>query len=227
MNFLSHFYFDRHSDNPERIIGMVLPDLVKNARKDWCIRPEKQQYLFTADSKLNGILEGWKRHLEVDRYFHSSDFFCFHTQNIKTLIRPFLINTEVRPSFVAHIALELMLDSLLLKENIVETGQFYKYLSAADVTSIKIFLELNGIFDTSPFFNFLDEFISSAYLNQYNDSGHIIYAIGRICMRLWMNPFSETQKLQLTAVLLPYMAKLEKEYTQIFDQIEVRLNPYT
>ncbi|KAA8481893.1 hypothetical protein BDE36_4027 [Arcticibacter tournemirensis] len=227
MNFLSHFYFDRYSDNPERIIGMVLPDLVKNARKDWCIRPEKHQYLFTADKKLNCILEGWKRHLEVDRYFHSSDFFHFHTQKIKALIGPFLINAEVRPSFVAHIALELMLDSLLLKERVVGTNQFYKYLSEADVPSTKIFLELNGISDTTQFFTFLDEFISSAYLNQYNDSGHIIYAIGRICMRLWTGPFSDTQKLQLTAVLLPYMEKLEKEYMEIFDQIERRLNPYT
>lgn len=227
MNFLSHFYFDRYSDNPERIIGMVLPDLVKNARKDWSLRPEKRQHLFTADKKLSCILDGWKRHLEVDRYFHSSEFFCFHTQNIKALVVPFLINSEVRPSFVAHIALELMLDSLLLKERIVKTSQFYKYLSLADRDSIKNFLHLNGISDTAPFFKFLDEFISSAYLNSYNESGHIIYAIGRICMRLWTNPFSDTQKTQLTAVLLPYMSKLEKEYMEIFDQIEVRLNPYT
>ncbi len=227
MNFLSHFYFDRSISNPERIMGMVLPDLVKNANKEWSLRPEKAPEKFSADKNLYHIYEGWKRHLEVDRYFHSSDFFCLHTQNIKALIHPVLVNTEVRPSFVAHIALELMLDSILLTEGIITTERFYHFLSRTDKNSLDRFLTLNNIIDTKPFFLFLEEFISSAYLGSYKDSVHIVYALGRICMRLWVNPFTETQKLQLTAVLVPYLENLRNDYMTIFDQIESKLNPYT
>ena len=34
MNFLSHFYFDRNTTDPHQVIGMVLPDLLKNANKE-------------------------------------------------------------------------------------------------------------------------------------------------------------------------------------------------
>jgi hypothetical protein len=52
MNFLSHFYFDRHSEDPHLVLGAVLPDLVKNARKDWNLHPERMQSSSTAISKV-------------------------------------------------------------------------------------------------------------------------------------------------------------------------------
>ncbi len=227
MNFLSHFYFDRYSDNPERTIGMVLPDLVKNARKEWTLRPEKHPYLFIGDEKLTSILEGWERHLAVDRYFHSSDFFCTHTRNIKVLILPSLAGSVVRPSFVAHIALELMLDSLLLADNTISTETFYDSLARADRNSLTDFLNLNKIADTPVFFDFLDDFIQAEYLNSYRRTDQIIYAIGRVCMRLWINPFTEMQKIELTAILTEYLESLKDDYMLIFDQIEGQLTPYT
>jgi hypothetical protein len=43
-------------------------------------------------------------------------------------------------------------------------------------------------------------------------------------MRIWDNPFSDTQKLQLAAVLIDYQEKLKKDFMQIFEEIEERLN---
>lgn len=227
MNFLSHFYFDRESTDPDRTLGMVLPDLVKNARKDWCLRPERQPHLFVNDRKMHSVLEGWNRHLAVDRYFHSSAFFLLHTQKIKELIGPHLVRSVVRPSFVAHIALELMLDNLLLSQHIIKTEEFYRALAEADKTSLRNFLILNHISDPTPFFSFLDEFISSAYLNDYRDESHIIYALGRICMRVWIDPFTDAEKIVITPVLINYLHTLRERYMDIFHEIEEKLTPYT
>ena len=65
MNFLSHFYFDRYTADPQQVIGMVLPDLLKNANKHWNIRPEKNEGLYL-DSEVKNIYWGWKRHIWVD-----------------------------------------------------------------------------------------------------------------------------------------------------------------
>ena len=92
MNFLSHFYFNRDTVNPELVLGCVLPDLVKNANKTWNIHPEKKVHLFNESQKLQSILTGWQRHLNVDRYFHSSDFFMEHTKAIRTAVVPILEN---------------------------------------------------------------------------------------------------------------------------------------
>lgn len=222
MNFLSHYYFDRYNTNPEQVIGMVLPDLLKNARKDWNIRPEKNEALYTEEN-LCDLLGGWKKHIEVDKYFHSSKFFLFHTRQIRILIAPLLEASPARPFFVAHIALELILDSLLLKSRFFNSADFYTHLQRANRASLAKFLNLNAISETEVFFNFLEEFIQAKYLDGYSNPGEIVYAINKICMRLWANPFTEVQKTQLNIVLAAYEENINGGFMLIFDNIERQL----
>ncbi len=219
MNFLSHFYFDRHTSDPNVVLGTVLPDLVKNARKDWKFHPEKKEFLFTG-VKEKSILKGWKRHLAVDRHFHNSGFFIKHTNAIRTAIAPVLVNSQVRPSFLAHIALEVMLDSILLTDNIIDADGFYSNLHLSDENALNKFLELNDMDDTVHFFKFFDKFLEVKYLNSYRESHNIMYALNRICMRIWPDPINDTQLLQLSAILLSYQEELEGCYMEIFEEIE-------
>lgn len=224
MNFLSHFYFERNTANPELVLGCVLPDLVKNANKSWTIHPEKKAHLFAHSEKLESILTGWQRHLEVDRYFHNSDFFLEHTQAIREKVAPILVDSEVRPFFLAHISLELMLDSILLTRENINAFSFYDQLARVERNELKHFLELNKITDTGRFFRFFDQFLEVNYLHSYSESQNLIYALNRICMRIWQDPLNSEQKLQLNEVLLAYQNSLESCYMEIFDDLESRLN---
>jgi hypothetical protein len=219
MNFLSHFYFDRKSTDCHLILGTVLPDLVKNARKDWNLHPEKKADLVTGTFE-HSILTGWKRHLAVDKHFHNSAFFNEHTGAIRTAISPILKSSPVRPSFLAHISLELMLDGLLLTQDIINAEELYSHLRNSDRIALSRFLEMNKMDDTPYFFKFFDRFIESSYLNSYRETGHIMYALSRICMRIWDEPFNETQMLQLTSVLMAYNEHLLDDYMTIFEDIE-------
>ena len=223
MNFLSHFYFDRYTSDPHRVIGMVLPDLMKNAKKEWNIRPEKHIEHYK-DPALQNLYLGWKRHIDVDKHFHCSQFFLSHTRTLRTAMEPFLTSSPARPFFVAHIALELMLDSLLLSEKSLNTASFYSHLINTDKATLQRFFLINNLKNTEIIFSFLEEFIEAKYLNNYNNPKEIVYALNRICMRIWDNPFSDTQKLQLAAVLIDYQEKLKKDFMQIFEEIEERLN---
>ncbi|HCN84261.1 MAG TPA: hypothetical protein DIT07_11680 [Sphingobacteriaceae bacterium] len=223
MNFLSHFYFDKHSDDPELILGTVLPDLIKNANKSWLLHPEKRKGLFIHDKKLLSILQGWNRHILVDKFFHASDFFSSHTKIIRSAIAPLLEDSPVRPSFLSHIALELMLDSLLITEGMVSAGTFYRQLKNADRDTLTQFLALNEIIDPGAFFQFYDKFIASAYLNSYSDPHNIIYALNRICMRVWDDPLNSDQQSALTEVLVDYQEDLRYSFTEIFDIVDKQL----
>ena len=222
MNFLSHFYFDRDTSDPHQVMGMVLPDLLKNANKKWSIRPEKHEAEYQGPA-LKNLYRGWQRHIAVDKHFHCSEFFIFHTQTMRTAMAPFLETSPARPSFVAHIALELMLDSLLLTEKSLSTAPFYTHLIEADKTVLEAFFLINNLNDTTIFFSFLEEFIDARYLNTYSNPKEIVYALHRICMRVWDDPFNETQKLQLTSILIDYQERLKKDFMQIFDEIEEQL----
>lgn len=219
MNFLSHFYFDRHTTDPNVVLGTVLPDLVKNARKDWNVHPEKKETLLTGSIERS-ILKGWKRHLAVDRHFHNSGFFLKHTKAIRTAIAPVLVHSPVRPSFLAHIALEIMLDSILLTENKIDADLLYASLRQSDRPALNSFLELNSIDDTTYFFKFFDNFLEVSYLNSYRERHNIMFALNRICMRIWPEPMNDTQLLQASAVLLRYHEELQECYMEIFEEIE-------
>ncbi|WP_316836446.1 hypothetical protein [Pedobacter nutrimenti] len=223
MNFLSHYYFERHNPDHNIVIGVVLPDFVKNAHKDWNLNPQKEAHLFSDDLAHESLLCGWERHLEVDKLFHSSDFFITRTATLKQLLLPSLQSGPVKPFFLAHIGLELMLDHLLTIEGRININRFYEQLQQANTHELQSFLTLAGIKDLDHFLRFLNNFISSRYLLSYQKIENITYALNRICMRLWENPFQKEQLEQVTKSLLLFRDQLQKDYLSIFKEIESKL----
>ena len=222
MNFLSHFYFDQNTSSANTVLGTVLPDLLKNADKSWNVHPEKNPELF-AEKGLAALLKGWKRHLEVDLIFHSSSFFNEKMQELKLLLIPILNDSPVRPSFLAHIGVELLLDHLLIEHQKININTFYKQLNKVSDKDLSHFLKSCQINETEQFFRFFNSFKSSKYLLSYQKIENISYALQRICMRLWQHPFTEKNMYDLTSVLEFYKIQLEVDFMVIFDEIESRL----
>jgi acyl carrier protein phosphodiesterase len=224
MNFLSHYYFDRANKDANVVMGTVLPDLIKNAVKEANLYPQKNEFLFKGNPDEENLLAGWKRHLAVDLFFHSSNFFLEKTTELKQLIKPIVENTAVRPSFLAHIGLELLLDHLLVEHNLIQIDHFYDNLSAVKKESLSDFLEHCKMKEPVIFFNFLEKFISSKYLFSYQKLENISYALNRICMRLWPETLNEKQLQQLTFELGIFKTILEKDFMDIFEEIEGKLD---
>ncbi|TCD02168.1 DUF479 domain-containing protein [Pedobacter frigidisoli] len=223
MNFLSHYYFDRSTADANVVMGTVLPDLIKNASKAANLYPQKSGFLFMGNPDEEGLLKGWKRHLAVDLLFHSSNFFLEKTTALKQLIKPLVENTAVRPSFLAHIGLELLLDHLLIEENLIQVNHFYDKLIAVRQDSLSDFLEHCKLKDPEVFLNFLERFISSKYLLSYQKLENISYALNRICLRLWPETLSELQLQELTFQLGIFKEVLQQDFMDIFKEIEGKL----
>jgi hypothetical protein len=217
MNFLSHFYFDRDTADPYLVLGTVMPDLLKNADKNVIIHPEK---LVHTDEAINSIIKGWKKHLEVDRYFHSSDFFRTHSHRLKKLLLPAIEGSPVKPFFLGHIALELILDNLLLTTGKITADGFYEHLDGCSEQVVDEFLTFAGLKNTAVFFSYYDDFKQSKYLYTYSETKEIAYALKRICMRVWNNPFTREQELNMNKVLIAYRESLLNGFMAIFDEIE-------
>jgi len=224
MNFLSHFYFDRLTTDPNIVMGTVLPDLIKNAVKSANLYPQKNESLFVSDENQAALLKGWKRHLEVDLYFHSSDFFLEKTTVLKTLIKPVVENTAIRPSFLAHIGLELLLDHLLIEHNLIQVPDFYEHLKNVRQADLRLFLDHCKMEESQIFIDFLEKFISSKYLLSYQKVENVSYALNRICMRLWPETLSEFQMQELTFQLVIFKEVLEKDFMEIFGEIDAKMD---
>jgi len=220
MNFLSHFYFDREVDDCYHILGTVLPDLLKNADKTIVLHPEK---LHSSNPATNSIIRGWNKHLEVDRHFHSSGFFLEHSHKLKLSLRPAIEGSPVKPFFLGHIAIELILDNLLLTTGRVTADVFYDHLDGCETTAIDEFLTFAGLKNTAVFFKFFEGFKSSRYLFSYAETQQIAYALKRICMRVWRDPFTPQHEAAINGILATYRESLLDNFMSVFDEIDGKL----
>ena len=217
MNFLSHFYFDRQTDNCYYVLGTVLPDLLKNADKTIVLHPEKLQH---PEKEINDMIAGWNKHLQVDRFFHSSEFFLLHSHQLKKLLTPAISGSPVKPFFLGHIALELLIDNLLVTTNTISVDKFYSHLNSCSKQVIEDFLTFAGLKDTTRFFKFYNDFIKSRYLHTYAETKDITYALKRICMRVWKNPFTPQHEQDMNDILVNYRLSLLNNFEAIFFEIE-------
>jgi hypothetical protein len=220
MNFLSHFYFDREATDCYFVLGTVLPDLLKNADKRIILHPEK---LHHPDSKVNSIVAGWNKHLDVDRYFHTSGFFATHSHQLKKELAPAIAGSPVKPFFLGHIGVELIIDNLLLTTGKITVEDFYDHLKGCDNSVIQEFLTSAGLPDSTRFFRFFEGFKRDGYLHTYSETQQIAYALKRICMRIWDNPFSTEHETQMNQVIIAYRELLLPHFMSIFHEIEGKL----
>lgn len=214
MNFLSHYYYERDNTNCYFVLGTVLPDLLKNADKNIVIHPEK---LAHTDPDISTLIEGWKKHLEVDRYFHSSPFFTTHSHALKLELAPVIQGSPVKPFFLGHIAIELILDNLLLTTYKLKADDFYAHLESCSDDVIHRFLLFSGVEDSRVFMRFFERFKKDRYLHTYAETYQIAYALKRICMRVWNNPFTPAQEAAIDTVIMSYRQKVLHNFMDVFN----------
>lgn len=222
MNFLSHYYFDRYNTNSYEVLGSILPDLLKNADKNSNIFPEKHKEKFKQPHEI-AILKGWEKHLFVDKLFHNASFFLEHQHQLKLNIKETLKDTPIKPFFAGHIAIELILDHLLLKHQRIDVSKLYQHLNKVSNKEITDFLDLNKVKEQDQFFRFFELFKKEQYLKSYEDITNISYALKRIFMRIWPTPLTIQQENKLTQVLIDYIFDIEEKFIIIFDEIERQL----
>jgi len=220
MNFLSHFYFDRDCNDAYQVLGSVMPDLLRNADKEAKIKPERLPE--QSDAAIKSLVAGWKKHIEIDRHFHSCDFFKYHAHQLKLLLTPAIAGSNVKPFFLGHIALELILDNLLLTTNTVFADDFYDHLKNAEQINISAFLELNGV-HSQKFLSFYALFIHEKYLHSYTKLDSVVHALKGICSRIWKNPFTKEQEIAVGKVIRDYTAVLSDDFMQVFWEMETLL----
>jgi len=223
MNFLSHFYFERFAIPPERVVGCILPDLLKNADKSYIFHPQKFEEQLFAHPLSREIAEGWYRHVEVDKLFHSSEIFIEHCHVLRRLLDPVLKDLPIRGTFMAHIAVELLLDHLLIEHQLVNVNRFYEHLEQVNRTILKQYLEIIGLDDTRAFFGFYDKFLEWKYIYDYQNLDQLSKPLFSICRRLWEFEVTSQTHENLTEVLQNYKQEHLLDFKEIYTYIQDKL----
>jgi hypothetical protein len=140
------------------------------------------------------------------------------------MLLPAMDGSPVKPFFLGHIALELILDNLLLTTGKVTADGFYDHLDSCKENIVDEFLTSSGLTNTTVFFKFYDDFKKSKYLYNYADTKQIAYALKRICMRVWKDPFTAENEAAMNGILMAYRASLAEDFMSIFEEIENKMS---
>ncbi|MFD2742761.1 MULTISPECIES: ACP phosphodiesterase [Sphingobacterium] len=223
MNFLSHFYFERYASESARVVGCLLPDLLKNADKDYVFHPNRFEEQLFAHPQLIAIYQGWYRHVEVDKIFHSSPFFLEHNHQLRKKLDPILSHLPIRASFMGHISLELLLDHLLIQHEMANVSRLYEHLTQVNRSMLKKFLEIIGLTNTDKFFHFYDQFISWKYIHEYADLRSLSEPLFNISKRVWSFQESALDRQALSDALEEYAADSLTDFRDIFRFVNDKL----
>lgn len=223
MNFLSHYYFTQHKKDPYFSMGTILPDLLRNYKGSWKIKPEKEVWKFKKNPHFDSLSKGWSMHLAVDNQFHTSTIFLKESSALRRRLAPVFKRLPIRPFFLAHIGYELILDSLLIQNELVNTDDFYREIEDCELNIILDFLRTAGIKDPSGFAAFLHSFIESRYLESYSESKSIVYALDRIGRRVWQEKFNEHEIKESILIVQELKEWLNPTFIKIFKEIEESL----
>lgn len=199
LNYLCHFFIDHIPDNHYYNTGLILPDICKKWVKQFRHPPLSS----TSNAAHFQLKLGAAQHYKADKLFHGSDFFKSHLSIFTQAINNAGLNEKVqRKWFIAHIAFELMLDRMLVKNFPDKVDEFYQSLQAADKEELKFFLMHHGATDTDDFFQFYGHFTSIQYIYYYTNNNKFIYSLNRIMQRAGLHAIDENDANKLLNALL-------------------------
>lgn len=216
MNFLSHYYFDEETNNAYFNFGLLLPDLVRNFTPSARLKITEALAIGKAENQL---LDGCRQHVASDKVFHSWTGFIEMMDVVTAEFRN--TDTALRKDwFVAHIGVELIMDHYLLIQHSGLAKRLYTDFEQLDMLLVKSFLSRNHLFNFESFQKGFDRFMEVRYLEKYHESASIVYALGRICNKVNLPPFTDGQKKILLVVMDKLMVQMPSRLCELREKLK-------
>lgn len=215
MNFLAHYYFDHRRNEPYFNIGLLFPDLLRNF-----VKGARYRYVDHPELSANALSlrSGCEQHIASDKIFHNWSGF---TNGMKIAGEQFKRSAEPyeRLFFLNHIFVELVIDKMLLNRYPDLADRLYADFRQAGSEVFVEFLDELRVDDHDRFLAGYERFMEVQYLRKYKEYSNIAYALGRICTKMGLQPFTEYQKSYLHEVA----KKIEEFESDQLDELQIAL----
>ena len=187
MNYFAHGY--QYIDDPYFMAGTALPDWLSVVDRRTRIRPKhlRSGAADSGDPRFARLVGGVKQHHHDDAWFHQSRAFTElswqFTVDVRDALPP---DQSFRPSFLGHILVELLLDSVLIEENPARLEEYYASIEGVDGFLIEQFVErlVGRRADHLAFF--LGLFCRERFLADYADDQRLVYRLNQVLRRVKM-----------------------------------------
>lgn len=191
MNYFAHGR--AFVDNPYFLAGTAVPDWLNVvARRVKARRKHAQEFVDDADPRLAALAQGVMQHHADDGWFHETAAFAELSWQLTARVRDALPPDDgLRPSFLGHILVELLLDAALIAEEPERLEAYYAALSAIDAVFVEQAVGRMATGIPERLAEFVPLFIRERFLWDYRDDGKLWFRLNQVMRRVNLPPLPE------------------------------------
>jgi hypothetical protein len=184
MNYLAHSL--DCLDNPYQVAGAAVPDWLGLTRPRLrCRSRQAAPFADAADPITAAIACGVMRHHADDDWFHQTNAFCDLSLDFARRVRHVTGDVDgMRPSFLGHILVELLLDSTLIAEDRSRADAYYAALAMVDANHVAHAVGQMAAVDASPLASIIRRFTVMRFLYDYTDDELLTYRLNQVMRRV-------------------------------------------
>lgn len=180
-------------DDPYFLAGTALPDWLSVVNRKVRLRTRHAEpYLNDADRRVASFAAGLARHHADDAWFHETRAFhelCWSFARRLVEFNP--ADDGFRPSFLAHILVELLLDATLIAESPERAERYYAAAAELDAEWIEDTVHRWSAVRPEKLAWFIGRFVEARFLFDYLDDGRLVFRLNQVLGRVGLAPLDD------------------------------------
>lgn len=184
MNYLAHGY--RFTDHPYLMAGTAVPDWLSVVDRRVRARSKGALPLVDdADPRVAAIARGIVQHHADDDWFHRTPAFAELSWQFTAQIRDVLGRDDgLRPSFLGHILVELLLDASLAENSPQLLDAYYAALDHVDGHIVQLTVNRIAARPAEQLAEFIDLFRQHRFLYDYAADDKLLQRLNQVMRRV-------------------------------------------
>ncbi len=188
MNYFAHAYAALQQPQVDGyyLAGLATPDwLCVTARRVKCRSRHAEPYVNHADPQLAALACGVRQHHADDGAFHELPAFNKLSLEFARQIREALgDSTGMRPWFVGHVLVELLLDWALISDSPELLDRYYAVVATIDAAKVTTAIEEFCGQSPGELAWFIGRFLDVRFLADYADDGRLCHRMNQVLSRV-------------------------------------------
>lgn len=174
-------------------VGCCLPDWLSICDRGCRVREKNAiQFVDDNDPIVSAVAQGIVQHHQDDTWFHATPVFNKLILDFSVELKQLFGNERtMRPGFVGHILVELLLDAFLSSKHPGKMEFFYQQVAEVESKSIQMAINLFATHPTDRLVSEIDRFVIVRYWFDYATDEGVIYRINQVLRRVRLEPLDD------------------------------------
>ena len=206
MNYFAHGR--RFLDRPWFLAGTAIPDWMNVVNRRIRVRKRLAEPLLDhASTPFRELAAGVTQHHVDDDWFHRTLAFAELSLQFTVQIRDGMTEDPgLRPGFLGHILVELLLDDCLAAEDPDQLAAYYETLAGIDARQVALFVHEATGKSAEDLTYFIPRFVEVRFLYDYADNAKLLYRLNQVMGRVGLSQIPDS-----FVDLLPAMRQAVRE----------------